>query len=542
MKRPWLLALGLTLLLSYVAESGATAEILGQGAASRAPGSSNSNGGSLGPAHRLATPAESAPRGPLGYADDFSALSAEAREFDHRPEGVFSYCARNTAVYECLSYGPEGAVRKERRKAVLHGTAFAYRRQGAETFLLTNDHVASWPPVTDPQHVVSGVPSGCKRMSESLSLVDDERDAYDRDDVPLTRVVTDPQLDVAIVKTQVELHVMPWRIGHSAELRERDVVEVRGFPLGAFRATNVGKVISALDHDDFGDWDHDDFVVDALLSSGNSGSPVLAVSPTTGEYELVGIYHAGYTEGSALNVVVGIDQVRDMMSTFKRTPHDHADEPLALTPRDRARLWAELGAGREMFFPFGGLVGLARGLSDGSVLFAVFPKTFPFTSEPTFVIEDSPPDGGMAGPFGVPGRVWFGKAEGVASFERAALDAETQGQIADLLEALRTDACAHAEYRVAARQESASPESSRQISRMAKGLNRVAARRADLNQLLGDLSDRLVATAGSKTTAFADLTIKPDVVDLPGGSGGLSGGAPVDGAVSRLDLLPHSAM
>ena len=33
------------------------------------------------------------------------------------------------------------------------------------------------------------------------------------------------------------------------------------------------------DHDDYGEWDHDDFVVDALLSAGNSGSPVLAVSP-----------------------------------------------------------------------------------------------------------------------------------------------------------------------------------------------------------------------------------------------------------------------
>ena len=37
------------------------------------------------------------------YADDFGALSAAARDFDHRPEATFSYCTRNVAVYECLS-------------------------------------------------------------------------------------------------------------------------------------------------------------------------------------------------------------------------------------------------------------------------------------------------------------------------------------------------------------------------------------------------------------------------------------------------------
>lgn len=250
-----------------------------------------------------------APFCPGVYADDLRTLSGDARTFDHGPEAVFSYCARNTATYECLSYGLDGAVRHERRKAVLHGTAFPYRRQGNDTFLLTNDHVAAWPTVTDLQHPVEGVPAGCKKVSESLALVDDEHDNYARDDVSVTRVVTDAQLDVAILKTQAALHVMPWKVGRSAAVRERNAVEVRGFPLGAFRATNAGKVISALDHDDFGDWDHDDFVVDALLSAGNSGSPVLAVSCATGEYELVGIYHAGYTAGSALNVVVGIDQV-----------------------------------------------------------------------------------------------------------------------------------------------------------------------------------------------------------------------------------------
>ncbi|HEY7372061.1 MAG TPA: hypothetical protein VIF57_07760, partial [Polyangia bacterium] len=84
-----------------------------------------------------ALPARGAPppAGPFcsgAYADELITLSADARAFDRGPEAVFSDCARNTATYECLSYGVDGAVRRERRKAVLHGTAFAYKKQGGD--------------------------------------------------------------------------------------------------------------------------------------------------------------------------------------------------------------------------------------------------------------------------------------------------------------------------------------------------------------------------------------------------------------------------
>ena len=259
------------------------------------------------------------------YADDFSTLSSQSREFDRQPQSTFSYCTRNTATYECLSYAVDGAIHHERRKVVAHGTAFAYRKQGDDTLLLTNDHVASWPTVTDVQHVVDGVPAGCKKVSETLSLVDDEHDSYTRDDVALTRVVSDPQLDVAILKTTTKLQIMPWKVGHSARLRERNVVEVRGFPLGAFRATNAGTVVSAHDHDDYGDWDHDDFVVDALLSAGNSGSPVLAVSCSDGRIRagrrLSRRVHGGQRA-----------QCRHRHRSGAR-PHDDAEEGAARAPR-----------------------------------------------------------------------------------------------------------------------------------------------------------------------------------------------------------------
>jgi hypothetical protein len=130
----------------------------------------------------LAATAAAVPAAPTAYcaaqyADDFNTLSTAARDFDHRPEAAFSYCTRNVALYECLSYAPDGTVRRTRRKVTLHGTAFAYRKQGGETWLLTNDHVGAWPTVTDDQHPVDGVPAGCKRVSETLTLDDDEHDA-----------------------------------------------------------------------------------------------------------------------------------------------------------------------------------------------------------------------------------------------------------------------------------------------------------------------------------------------------------------------------
>jgi S1-C subfamily serine protease len=458
-------------------------------------------------------PARGAPPAPGpfcsgAYADDLSTLSSDTRAFDRSPEAVFSYCTRNTATYECLSYALDGSVRRERRKAVLHGTAFAYKRQGTDTLLLTNDHVAAWPAVTDAQHGVEGVPPGCKKVSEALTLVDDEHDSYARDDVQVTRVVTDPQLDVAILKTQAALHVMPWKIGHSAGLRERNVVEVRGFPLGAFRATNEGKVISAIDHDDYGDWDHDDFVVDALLSSGNSGSPVLAVSCTTGEYELVGIFHAGYSAGSALNVVVGIDQVREMMTTLKRTPRSHRDDALVLDGTARAAVQSALGSTGEMFFPFGASVALVRAAPEGALLFAVFAKDFPLDAEPVFVAEDV---AGEATAFGQPGRIWFGSPRGLKAYDRSSLDADAQQQAARALEALRGDAFNTAAYRGASAPDLGSRQASDRVRRMGKALTRTGATRGELLAAIADLADKLAPAAGERGTSFGGLAAKAPV-------------------------------
>jgi len=450
------------------------------------------------------------------YADDPSALSAEVRDFDRHPDAVFSRCTRNTAVFECLSYGADGSVRHQRIDAVLHGTAFAYRRQGPDTLFLTNEHVAVWPSVTDAQHVVDGVPSGCKKVSESIALVDDEHDSYARDDVPLTRVAADPRLDVAILRAPGSLPIMPWKIGHSGALSERNAVEVRGFPLGAFRATNVGKVISPHDHDDYGEWDHDDFVVDALLSAGNSGSPVLAISCATGEYELVGVYHAGYTAGSALNVVVGIDQVRDMMTTLKVSPHGPVDRVASVDSAARAKVTSALGPLNEMFFPFGSQVAMVRGTAYGGLYFALFPKDFPVAPQPLLVLEDLPAV--LPTEFGELGRAWLGSPRGLKLYQRGALDADTLTQLTRTLEELRADATGHATYRADAATVPESRQADDQHNRMRRVLGRIAASRGEQVQTIAELSDRLGPQAGEPTTSLAALLATEPANVPPGAS------------------------
>ena len=380
------------------------------------------------------------------YADDFSVLAPTVREFEREPQAhSSSYCVRNTAVYECISYSSDGNVRRIRRKAVLHGTAFGYRALGGETLLLTNQHIAEWPPVTDEEHPIDDIPLGCKRVSDSLRIVDNEEDTYERDDVPLTRLVTDPQLDVSILRAKGALPVVPWKIGRSAALRERNVVDVRGFPLGVLRANNVGKVVSTYDHDDSNDWDHDDFVVDALLSPGNSGSPVFAVSCRTGELELVGIFHARYTTGSALNVVIGIDQARDLLTTLKKRSPRQRSEAATLDGAARKRLAAGAAASLEPFFAFGGLVAGVRARADGALVFELMSKDFPVQANAALVIEDLP--GAGDGDFGRLGRLWAGNAHGLREVDPSTLDADGKAHVSRLLDALRRDATLAFAYR-----------------------------------------------------------------------------------------------
>src|SRR5215468_870938 len=108
------------------------------------------------------------------YANEFTALSSRVAELTSRPENQFTYCLRVTATYECVSYGQDGSLKRARKNVLAHGTAFAYRRDRGDTLLATNQHVTDFPPVTDDEHPVDGVPMGCKRIGDGMRLVENE--------------------------------------------------------------------------------------------------------------------------------------------------------------------------------------------------------------------------------------------------------------------------------------------------------------------------------------------------------------------------------
>jgi serine protease Do len=379
------------------------------------------------------------------YADDLSVLAPRVREFERDAKNRYSYCLRTIATYECLSYAPDGSVRRARRTSIAHGTGFAYRRTGNDTYVLTNEHVASWPAVTDDGHPVDDIPPGCKRVSEVIRIVDNEEDGDDTNDISLTPVVADPLLDASVLKTRTSLKTMPYRIGRSSALRVGNVVAVHGFPLGAFAATNLGKVVNAYDRDTAKEWDHVDFVTDALLSPGSSGSPVLALSCRTGEYELVGLYHAGYMRGSALNVVVGIEQLRDLMYSLKRTPPRVAETTAdRLGPVERAVVREMvLRRGAVPYFPLGPLAVAVHARPDGALWYEVYSKGFPLSDQRLLVVEDLPSTAG----FGELGRAWVGSRHGLRLLDLKSRDGEERASLGRILGRLRLAALVTSRYR-----------------------------------------------------------------------------------------------
>ncbi|CAN5307636.1 hypothetical protein BH11MYX1_BH11MYX1_08750 [soil metagenome] len=453
-------------------------------------------------------PAAAAGRCVGDYAEDLTALSPGARALEARTPS-YSYAVRTSATYECVAYGADAKLKTSRVASTAYGTAFGYRKDGPngnDTLLITNQHVAEWPAVTDADHAVEGVPQGCRRVSDSLRIVDNDHDDYEADDVPLTKVVVDPSLDVAILRAKTKLSIMPWKVGHSSAVIARIAVEVKGYPLGAFDATNLGKVVSAYDHDDYGMWNHDDFVVDALLTHGGSGSPVLALSCKTGEWELVGIFHAHYNGASALNIIVAIDQVREMMTTLKRSPK-HGDAPLELDVAARSRLVDGTNQSDPPFFSFGSLTASVRARSDGALVFAIYPSDFPATSRPTMVIEDLPDPAG----FGTLGNVYVGGARGLQATVLAEADAATQNQVTKALDLLRTDALSAFAYRATAPTAEKSKDSYENVAGQKKALGKLLDDQRDSVAAVIEIAHKLKGDGVAQKLADRETTLLPAV-------------------------------
>jgi serine protease Do len=206
----------------------------------------------------------------------------------------------------------------------------------------------------------------------------------DSPEQPLLRpVVVDEALDIAVLATSEPLELVPYRFGHSSDLRVGNAVLARGFPLGAFPAANAGRVIGVAQRDVERRWDHEDFAVDALLNLGSSGSPVLAISCETGEPEVVGVYHAGYRNAQGLNVVIALDQLRGVLDELRPPQVRLATlEPSA----DPAEARAAVAKG-PILFPFGGRAVRAERHGDAT-RFYVLDSSFPLSSRVEFTVVD----------------------------------------------------------------------------------------------------------------------------------------------------------
>jgi serine protease Do len=440
------------------------------------------------------------------YADTLQVQSLRTRDLEQGPRSQYSYLVRSTAKYECPFFGPDGKLRRRRVQASELGTAFAYEIAGGDTYLMTNEHVAVWPEVTDSLHRIDGVSDGCKRVEDKLRIVRDERDDFDPGQVVLTRVAVDPLLDAAILKAAGQkLTIMPYKIGKSAGLRQGNAVAVRGFPLGVMQAVSSGKVVNPYDRDQEQGWDHVDFVVDALLSEGNSGSPVLAASCRSRELELVGVYHAGYKGHGALNVVVGIDQLADFMKKKRRIPRSLTAEgsPGAPGVTERGRIKDALAAGTLPLFDFGGLVVRVE-VNDGVLMYHLYGRQFPLDDRRIVVIEDLV---AKTAAFGEAGRLWVLGQTGWREWPPAALGTDERDLVMRVVDSIRVQMLHTLDYRHALANPSSADE-----RRRGRDVSRTIARdqplTRDLAQSLLETADRL-SSAGKELTAAATPPAPP---------------------------------
>ena len=440
----------------------------------------------LADAHR-GPPARAQPRPPpepacLGtYADDLGLQSAVSRKLDQSTR--YTYCVRTTAVYQCLSYDREGNVKKRRETVTAHGTAFGLRRVPGFTYLVTNEHVSEWPLVTEA--ATDEVPAGCKRVSSTIAIVEDEKDAYDADDIQLQRVVVDADLDVTVLRAPAKLAVLPFKLGQSSALVPGNAVQVRGFPLGAFAALNLGKVTNAHDRDTEKRWDHDDFVIDALVSQGNSGSPVLAVNCKTRELELVGIYHAGYKVASALNVVVHVDDMRDLLTTFKPRKK-RSDGPRELSRAERAQLLAQVGSKETLtHMPYGGLVMSARLGHEGALVYELYDREYPLSDRRVAIFEDLPSEHG-----GRVGRIWWGGQHGIEAYSFGDLERTDQVLVERAVASLRQNVQRVLQHRAIEQAASRSRQGHERLRAFERQTARTEASRRDLVRGLMDAASR----------------------------------------------------
>lgn len=323
------------------------------------------------------------------YADNTEVLKKEIIDFEKSQRSNYAVCIRNTTVYEQIFYSEDGKINKRPIKYVIHGTAFPIEKKGGTVYFLTNEHIANQPFVTTESNRLEGVPFGAKKVSETIKIVQNENDTFEKNFIELKVTAIAPELDAAILEGKVNIEPIPYKVGSSSELRTGNVVMIKGFPLGIFNVSNSGKVININVEDNDGEWHHTDFIVDAQLNTGQSGSPVFAINCQTGEYELVGIFHAFYSEGKGLNLVVGIDELIDFIKNKKSILPDPQKEFSFFSTQEQFKIISYLLDPKNLkFFQFGDNIFNVILSKDRSITIEIYSQHFPTYTVPIFAMID----------------------------------------------------------------------------------------------------------------------------------------------------------
>jgi len=234
---------------------------------------------------------------------------------------------------------PDGKLRRRRVQATELGSAFAYEVAGNDTYLLTNEHVAAGPR-SPTLHKIDGVQDGCKRVEDKLRIVRDERDDFEPGQI---RSAASPSSRCWTRRSsgQPAAQRLPTASARApACARQRRLV--RGSRSG-HAGVSSGKIVNPYDAIRAG-LDHVDFVIDALLSEGNSGSPVCAVVPIA-RARAGGMYHAGY-KGTAPHSWSDRSAGRFMHKKKRVRARCPRQRARVVGVADRARLRASLTEGR----------------------------------------------------------------------------------------------------------------------------------------------------------------------------------------------------
>ncbi|HUB06778.1 MAG TPA: serine protease [Myxococcales bacterium] len=456
---------------------------------------------------------EAPPPSPLclsRYSDVLTSEDPRIEAYEQLPDHNYAYCVRDVATYEHVYYGADGKLRRSYLRSEIHGTGFALRAtKEGDTLLVTNQHVADQPDVTDDAHVVDGVPAGSRKVREVVKLVKNQEDDYEPGQILATRVLADQAMDISVLRVHRHLNLMPYPIGDSSQLKVGNALVVRGFPLGAFAASNNGKVISVGQWDSERGWAHEDFVTDALLNQGNSGSPVFAISCKTGQLELVGVYHAGYRDAAALNVVVAIDQLKNELTTLK-VPHRNALRTVEVTPADRERLVNLLFAERahSLLFPYADRTASVELTDPGRLRFAILSDTFPLSDATSLELWDDRTHDG----FGTLNAIGFRAAGTADTVPASALDPSVRDHFDRLYADMWRQLMSVIDYRAVAARASLDPVAHQRASAQEQALKARSGDQRDLWSQVGFDLDQLVnsAEAGHLPVASLKGVERPD--------------------------------